>query len=612
MIVRVLPDQVVNQIAAGEVVERPASVVKELVENSLDAGATRVEVLLKAGGADRIRVSDDGKGMDREDAMMCLERHATSKIRETDDLETVASLGFRGEAIPSIASVSKFSILTRPADAEAGVKVSVEGGTLVSARAAGCAPGTEIDVRELFYNLPARRKFLRSRATEYAHCLEAVARQALVRPDVAFRVTHDGRVALTADATDFAGRARQVLGKDANQLVDVRFEREGIQVRGRVSPVSVHRPSGRALYLFVNGRYVRDAVVRRAITDAYRDRIPRGRSPLVVLDIVLDPRRVDVNVHPAKTEVRFRDPRYIQAVLAEGLRHALDEAGQTRELSAPSTNRRPRWETENAPALPLKPAKPAPPPVPAHPDDDPMLELKPTAVSTVTELVIEPPVRPPSPARAPETPVERPAPDASGMPSASSAGPVAPAAAPVAPPVVAPPVAAEPVEETARELRPIGPYGRRWMLLEGEDELVVVDHVLGDALLAETRLVEDGRAERLLVPARQRLTERQVARVLEGADALGALGLEIVQMSPTELAIRTVPAVLPRLVLEGLLAKLASASVGDLPGVLARAQTPPDPPDARALMSLLLSLEEVGKTCVVRRIPSRDVVGGRR
>ncbi|MCB9667871.1 MAG: DNA mismatch repair endonuclease MutL [Alphaproteobacteria bacterium] len=579
MIVRVLPEQVVNQIAAGEVVERPASVVKELVENAVDAGATRIEVLLKGGGTERIRVSDDGRGMDREDAMMCLERHATSKIRATDDLETVASLGFRGEAIPSIASVSRFSVLTRPHDMDEGVRVVVEGGEVKSARGAGCAPGTEIDVRDLFFNLPARRKFLRSRATEQAHCLEAVVRQALVCPDVAFRVTHDGRVGLTCDPTDLTGRTRQVLGKDANGMVDVGFERDGLTVSGRVSPLSVHRPSGKALYLFVNGRYVRDAVVRRAIQDAYRDRVPRGRTPLVVLDIRMDPRRVDVNVHPAKTEVRFRDPRDVQAVLSEGLRTALDRAGLQRTLSAPSPNRRARWEDEVAPSLPLKPAEPS---IPAHPDDDPVLALVPRTVSTVVEVE---PVVPPIPE---PPPVEPPAPTPQPVPEE-------------------PEVAADlPIPtDSARMLRPIGPFGARWFLLEGDGELVVVDHVLGDTRLAAVRLRRDGRAQRLVVPSRQRLSEKDVAAVLGLAAELGSLGLEVVQMSPTELAVRTVPAVLPRLHLDGLLAKLAGA--GDLAEALAAAQTPPASPDTRAIRALLLSLEEAGLDCVVKRVPASEL-----
>lgn len=585
MIVRVLPDQVVNQIAAGEVVERPASVVKELVENSLDAGATRIEVLLKAGGSERIRVSDDGKGMDREDAMMCLERHATSKIRLTDDLETVSSLGFRGEAIPSIASVSRFSILTRPHEVDQGVRVVVEGGEVKSARAAGCAPGTEIDVRDLFFNLPARRKFLRARATEYAHCLEAVARQALAKPAVAFRVTHDGRVALSAEATDLAGRARQVLGKDAAQMVDIDFSRGSLTVTGRVSPMSVHRPAGRSLYLFVNGRYVRDAVVRRAITDAYRDRLPRGRHPLVVLDIRLDPVEVDCNVHPAKTEVRFRNPRDVQAQLAEGLRAAIDAAGLARTLSAPSPNSRARYDEDRAPALPLKASAPS---VPAHPDDDPLLSIASVAPSTVRETAPErwvpPPAKPrplpePEPVHIPRRPVDT-------------------------VPLVAADATYEAPEVTAsaRVMRPIGPFGTRWYLCEGDAELVVVDHVRGEALLAAHRLVEDGSAQRLLVPRRQRVGEREAAAVLERADALGALGLEVVRMSPTELAIRTTPSVLPRLHLDGLLEKLAVSA--DLATTLAESQLPPAPPDAVGIRSMLLSLEEAGLDAVVRRLPA--------
>jgi len=575
-IVRVLPDQVVNQIAAGEVVERPASVVKELMENALDAGATRIEVQLKSGGADRIRVSDDGSGMDREDAMMCLERHATSKIRDASDLDQIASLGFRGEAIPSIASVSRFTLHTRPKNAEEGVRIQVEGGEIRSIRAAGCAAGTEIDVADLFYNLPARRKFMRTRATELAHCTEAVIRAALARPEVAFRLTSDGRVSVSAPVTDRSGRARQVLGNDAQRLVEVAFERGGLSVAGLVSPLAVHRPAGKSLYLFVNGRYVRDAVVRRAVADAYRDRVPKGRNPLVVLHIGIDSTLVDVNVHPAKTEVRFRSPRDVQEALSEGIRGALRRKGIERQLGQPGANRKPRWSEEVAPALPLRPA---PDPIPAHPDDDPLLELVPTPISaplaqepTLTEVV--------------ETSE-----------------------------VVEIPVAAEPPESwrpqsSTRALKALGPFGTDWFLLEGEGELVVVDHVRGARLLVERRLETDGLSQRLLVPKRERLNQAEVAAVVERAERLGEMGLEIVEMSPTELAIRAVPSALPRLYTDGLLRKLAAADPNQLASALAAAQTPGPPPDARSIRAMLASLDELGLDAVVARWPATQLVKG--
>ncbi|MEZ4319108.1 MAG: DNA mismatch repair endonuclease MutL [Myxococcota bacterium] len=602
--VRVLPDQVVNQIAAGEVVERPASVVKELVENALDAGATHVSIQLVGGGADRIRITDDGSGMDREDAMMCIERHATSKITSTEDLERIASLGFRGEALPSIASVSRFTLLTRPPDLEEGVRVHVEGGELASVRAAGCAPGTEIDVKDLFFNVPARRKFLRTRSTELAHCQEAIVRVALARPDVAFRLTHEGRVALAAEPSDTATRARQVLGTDAARLVEVAFERGGLTVTGLASPLAVHRPSGKALYLYVNGRFVKDAVVRRAVAEAYRDRIPRGRHPLLVLHIALDPALVDVNVHPAKTEVRFRDPRHVQETLAEGIRAALRLQGIERQLSQPGANRRPRWSEDDAPALPLTPVKA---PLAAHPDDDPLLALRPAPVSTPREMPVEQALF-----GTPQAPRE-----VSGAPAVEAVVEARPVVADRTVTAPAPPVAAEPsepwapAESSMRALRPIGPYGKQWFLMDGAGELVVVDHQRGEALLARRRLEQlEGLSQRLLVPSRQRMTEADAATLTARADLLGSLGLEIVAMSATELAIRAVPQALPRLHVDGLLEKLARCAEAEVAGVLADAQTPGTIPDARAMRAMLASLEEAGLDAVVARWPAATLVKG--
>ncbi len=323
--IRILDDHVINQIAAGEVVERPASAVKELVENALDAGANSIDVTLKGGGRDLIRVEDDGCGMSRQDALLCIERHATSKIRDTNDLFSVNTLGFRGEALPSIASVSKFSIVTRRAEDEVGTKLVIDGGKLISVDPIGCPVGTRIEVRNLFGNLPARRKFLRSEATELAHCMEAVHRQALLRDGVSFRVLHDDRELWRV--TPMGGRparVRAVLGEAGRALVPVSFESGEVEVEGWVAPPGVHvAESTGSTYLFVNGRFVRDPVVRRAISAAYKGVLPQGRHPVLVLEIRVAPDRLDVNVHPAKTEVRFRDPWAVVEAVSEGLRRAL-------------------------------------------------------------------------------------------------------------------------------------------------------------------------------------------------------------------------------------------------------------------------------------------------
>ena len=335
MPVRILEETLVNQIAAGEVVERPASVVKELVENALDASALQVRVTLGAGGRDLVMVTDDGEGMDRADALMCLERHATSKITVADDLFRIGTLGFRGEAIPSIASVSRFTLTTRRHDADMGTRIRVEGGRLLDVTPAGAAPGTEIAVRDLFHNVPARRKFLRSADTELGHCQEAVTREALIRPDVDWQLLHDGRLLFHAPPTeDWRQRAADLLGPHGEALVPADFARGTLEVRGLVSPVGVHRQSASGTsWLYVNGRFVRDPVLRRAVQAAYAGIVPKDRHPVVILDVRLPAHEVDVNVHPAKTEVRFSDPGPLQAAISAGLRASLQEQGIRRPVA---------------------------------------------------------------------------------------------------------------------------------------------------------------------------------------------------------------------------------------------------------------------------------------
>ena len=336
MPVRILDEQVVNRIAAGEVVERPASMVKELVENALDAGATQLQVHLRAGGKGMVRVVDNGSGMNRTDAVMSLERHATSKIRTDADLFKVSSLGFRGEAIPSIASITRFEMLTRPADQEEGTRIFLEGGVLRTVESVGCAPGTDIRAASIFFNVPARRKFLRSNETELSHCLEAITREALIRPGLDLEVTHDDRELVRClSGGDRRQRAAALLGDHGAALVPVHFRRGGIEVEALVSPVGVHRSSSTgSSYLYVNGRFVRDQLLRRALSSAYAAIVPKDRYPLVVLELRIAPSEVDVNVHPAKTEVRFVHALAVQEALTAGLREALAAEGIHRPVSS--------------------------------------------------------------------------------------------------------------------------------------------------------------------------------------------------------------------------------------------------------------------------------------
>ncbi len=304
----VLPDDVANQIAAGEVVERPASVIKELVENALDAEATRIRVQIDGGGQRRILVSDDGYGLSRGDAERALLRHATSKLRTAHDLLRIRSFGFRGEALPSIAAVSRLTLITRARGESEGTKIVVEGGKTTEIVAAGAPEGTSIEVEDLFYNVPARRKFLKQPATEVGHAEETVTRLALAQPQVGFVMETEGRRVLEAPASpnDPRGRLGRLLGRALADRLHPLSPQEGpVMVRGFVSEPSHGERSPRALYTFVNGRFVRDRTIQHAIQDAYRGLIEDGRYPVVVLFLELDPESFDVNVHPQKLEVRF-------------------------------------------------------------------------------------------------------------------------------------------------------------------------------------------------------------------------------------------------------------------------------------------------------------------
>jgi DNA mismatch repair protein MutL len=323
--IAILPDAVADQIAAGEVVERPASVVKELVENALDAGATEVRVSMDGGGRTRITVADDGHGMDRDDAVLALERHATSKIRVSADLTGVRSYGFRGEALPAIASVSHLTLETAPARGAAGTTIVARGGRMETVQAAPRQPGTSVTVERLFFNTPARRKFLRTPRTEARAAQEALAVLALARLDVAFRLESDGRQVLDAPrAGELSERVRQLFGPElAGQLLAVSGEAGGISVEGLVQRPADARPAGRRTHLFVNGRPFRDPFLVRAAEAGYRGTIPAGARPTLLLRIDLAGDQVDVNVHPAKLEVRFRDRFAVERVVEHVVRRGL-------------------------------------------------------------------------------------------------------------------------------------------------------------------------------------------------------------------------------------------------------------------------------------------------
>ena len=336
MTIRILPPATVNRIAAGEVVERPASVVKELVENAIDAGAARIDVIMDAGGRTAISVTDDGRGMDADELALAVERHATSKLPDGDDLLRITALGFRGEALPAIASVSRFTMTSRAAGAEAAWSIAIDAGRKGEPAPAALAQGTRVEVRDLFYATPARLKFLKTPRTELDHAAEAVNKLAMAHPRIGFSLTADGRTvvrlaAVPALADDDGGRLErlaQVMGRSfADNALEIDAEREGVRLTGYASLPTLNRGTARAQHLFVNGRPVRDRLVIGALRGAYANVLARDRYPMVALFVTAPADAVDVNVHPAKAEVRFRDSGVVRGLIVGALKHALAAAG---------------------------------------------------------------------------------------------------------------------------------------------------------------------------------------------------------------------------------------------------------------------------------------------
>ncbi|HET9554615.1 MAG TPA: DNA mismatch repair endonuclease MutL [Anaeromyxobacteraceae bacterium] len=525
--IRVLPPGLVNQIAAGEVVERPASVVKELCENALDAGATSVAIEVDEGGLRLVRVADDGKGMDREDALLALERHATSKLADAAGLATIATMGFRGEAVPAIASVSRFRLDTAPGGDGAGTRLVVEGGAIVESVDVARPRGTTVEVRDLFFNTPARRKFMRAPPTEAGHVTEAVVRLALARADVGFTLRSSGRLVIGARAGEpLADRAAQALGREAaRHLLPVDGGKGEVRVRGLVTSPDHSEATGRSLYLFVNGRYVRDRGAAHAVLRAYAGVLPPGRQPAGVLFVELPLDRVDVNVHPQKLEVRFAEGRLVY----DALHHAVAATLRT----TPWLGRAGGTAPAPSPAPGGAPAGAALPPLSAGEDVASVLAwaraIHPPAESGATL---------PLPAPAEE-------------------------AAAVLPLFTGP--AAEPVRPRGYfgALRYVGQHARTYLVCEAPGgALVVIDQHASHERMLFHRLREAMRARQLpvqpfLVPQVVTLPPA-VARALEGhAAELARLGLDVEPFGGDAFAVKGAPALLGGVDLAGLLEDLA-------------------------------------------------------
>ncbi|WP_298208034.1 DNA mismatch repair endonuclease MutL [Acidovorax sp.] len=546
--IRDLPDELISQIAAGEVVERPASVVRELVDNALDAGATQITVRLSAGGVRLITVEDDGGGIPQAELPVALRRHATSKITNLNDLETVATMGFRGEALAAIASVSEMSLLSRPAAQASAFLLDARSGEL---RPAARNTGTTVEVKELFFSTPARRKFLKTDATELAHCIESVRRHALARPDVGFAIWHEGKLVEQWRATFVPGQgdAQDALARRLSDVLGEDFVTQSVAVQHRVGPVTV---TGRAglpdaarsrpdhQYCYVNGRFVRDKVLTHAARSAYEDVLHGHKQPIYALYIEIDPARVDVNVHPTKIEVRFRDSREVH----QAVRHAVENA-----LAAP-----------RAAALAAASATPTATPDASLADGtEDFKQKQPLAPNWQAQAAIKFEERGHRVAdlqalwgprdTPPNTPSEAPAAEVGDMwaPSAQAQAPAASAA-----PIGRTPAATSPLDtEVAWPLgRAVAQLHGVYILAENAQGMVIVDmHAAHERIVYErlkTQVDSGARiaSQPLLIPATFAATPQEVATAEESADVLATLGMEVVPFSPKTLAVRAVPTTL--------------------------------------------------------------------
>ncbi|MEJ6009114.1 DNA mismatch repair endonuclease MutL [Novosphingobium aquae] len=504
-VIRRLPENLVNRIAAGEVVERPAAALKELVENAIDAGSTNIAVRLSAGGLDLIEVTDDGCGMDPAEMELALERHATSKLPD-EAIELVATLGFRGEALPSIASVARLTIESRVRGEDSGWQRVIDHGKLAEEGPAALPPGTRIRVENLFAQVPARRKFLRSARSEYAACLDVVRRLAMARPDIGFTLEHDGRRALAVQPGEaLAERVARIIARElADNGVAVSVERGDMRLTGVAGLPTYNRGVADHQYLFVNGRPVKDRLLIGAVRGAYSDMLARDRHAVLALFLDLPPQDVDVNVHPAKTEVRFRDPGFVRGFIVGGLRQALD-SGDRRSAQAPAASAMAQWQVE--------PVRPEP---------------------TLGSLF----------AREYSAPLSR----VSDAGQAWRGYEVA---------VMAPPMArAEMAEEQPAEAQQFplgvarGQVAGTYIVAEAEDGLIIVDQHAAHERLVLERLKAAGagdkmtNAQALLIPEVVELDEPVCDRLEERAEDFARFGLTLERFGPDAMLVRSVPSVL--------------------------------------------------------------------
>ena len=601
--IRILPDQVANQIAAGEVVDRPASVVKELLENALDAGAMRIRVEVEGGGRKLIRISDDGQGMNRDDALLAFERHATSKLHTADDLLSIATLGFRGEALPSIASVARVTLDTATGDEPAGTHIEIAGGKIHRVEDAALPRGTTIAVADLFFNTPARRKFLRAESTELAHVTALVTHYALAHPEKQFELLSASHTILSAlPATRTAERIFQIFGKETlSQLLPVtaetQLERAGLpepppwkkdpdqparkpgslRLTGFYSKPELQKLNRNSIYIFINKRLIRDRLLLHAITEAYRNVIPPTSFPVVLLFLEMPPEEVDVNVHPAKTEVRFRQQSHVHDFVRDSLRTALINARPAAEFLAAIGS-----QPTASPSLMPQAASP----LPGVPDSDP------NALADAEAFQLTPRVPSPVPGtlpfNGPDLLDRRPAgsfdleawgtaagallvPESAQNPGDCSPNPNSATAYASNPAATTALVEAEQAANSLNHLgslKPLGQLRDSFILAAGDDGLWIIDqHVAHERVLFEKilrdRQVERVQRQRLLMPMLVELKPDQMVIFARIAAELEVNGFEVEPFGPQTLAVKAAPVGLEGAELERTLAEVIDQSSAD-------------------------------------------------
>jgi DNA mismatch repair protein MutL len=518
--IRILPDALASQVAAGEVVERPAALVRELVENSLDAGARHIEVHAQRGGTALIRIVDDGSGMDREDAMLCLERHATSKIRTKEDLGAICTFGFRGEALPSIASVSRFRLATREKDALVGTEIEVNGGKLTAVRDHGGAAGTVIEARSLFFNVPARRKFLRTENTEFSHVEQQLRLHAIANPQVAFTLTHNGELVLHLPATrDMLERIRGLVGEElATRLLKIEETTlHGVTVSGYIGGPGMSRSNRQMQTTYLNGRPIESASISYGLREGYHTALMKGQYPVTFLFIQMDPTAFDVNVHPAKKEVRFHDGNSVRDTIARSVSRTLENASKLHTGHAPAARPLPAAST-SAPVIPVSRQEELE--MPVTPSSAPLRQMP---VASAPRPVLEPsPPRPSEPVSTPEAMLPKPVENAK---TASSDVP------------------------SPNDFRIIGVLQKLYVLMESKEGLVLMDqHAAHERVNFEKfrRALESGGVpcQRLLMPITLQTTPRDADVLKQNQASLIRLGIEIEPFGPNIFKVEALPSFL--------------------------------------------------------------------